>query len=123
VGWPARWRPHPRWRWLAAAPAVALGVVLAVQLHGYRAAGSWYTELAVVGETGSGATVVVHSRERHTTGFRYETRAGGAVVQTARFSLAPGERREFTVSRADRGRVEVRLYRADDRTPYRYLVI
>jgi hypothetical protein len=117
--------PRPRWHWFAAVPAALLCGVLVVQIGAtvrYRPAGSWYTELALAGETGHDATVVVDSRERGTLDFRYEERVDGVVLYTTGFALAPGERRQFTVSRAGAVRIEIRLYRGDDNTPYRYLI-
>jgi Protein of unknown function (DUF1616) len=115
--------PRPGWHWLAAVPAVLLGILLVVQVGAAaRYQPARYTELALVQETPLAATVAVDSREAGPVGYRYEERADGVVRHTVRFALAPGQRRQFAVSRAGAGRIEVRLYRGDDGTPYRYLV-
>ena len=66
-------------------------------------------------------SVLVHSRERVTTRFRYELRVGGEVRHSAGFTLRPGERREFPLGLGPDERADVRLYRADEPAPYRRL--
>jgi len=121
-------RPEPRaarasryWRyWWAALPALALTVVLVLQLGAatrQRTPDSYYTEFAIQ----PSGSVLVHSRERATTRFRYEVRVGGTVRQSAGFSLRPGERREFPLRLGPDERADVRLYRADGDEPYRRL--
>lgn len=117
-----RWslRPRTARHWWAALPALALTAFLAVQVVAAtrnRAADSYFTEFAL---SGSGS-VLVHSRERGTTRYRYEVRVGGGVRQSAGFTLRPGERREFRLDLSPDERGDVRLYRADDQSPYRRL--
>jgi hypothetical protein len=121
--WGARVRPvtvpNPR-HWWAAVPALALTALLAVQVVAatrHRAPDSYYTEFAVE----PSGSVLVHSRERATTRFRYEVRVGGEVRRSAGFTLRPGERREFPLGLGPDERADVRLYRADEQTPYRRL--
>jgi hypothetical protein len=111
--------PAPR-HWWAAIPVVALTALLAVQIvaaHRHRTPDSYYTEFAVE----PSGSVLVHSRERATTRFRYEVRVGGEVRQSSGFTLRPGERREFPLSLGPDERADVRLYRADESAPYRRL--
>ena len=104
--------------WWAALPALALTALLVVQLvAATRTPDSYYTEFAIE----PSGTVLVHSRERAETRFRYEVRVGGAVRQSAGFTLRPGERREFPLALAPEERADVRLYRAGEDQPYRRL--
>jgi hypothetical protein len=106
--------------WWAALPALALTALLVVQLVAatrHRTPDSYYTEFAIE----PSGTVLVHSRERAETRFRYEVRVGGAVRQSAGFTLRPGERREFPLALAPEERADVRLYRAGEDQPYRRL--
>jgi hypothetical protein len=106
--------------WWAAVPALALTALLAVQIVAaarHRPPDSYYTEFAIE----PSGSVLVHSRERVTTRFRYEVRVGGEVRRSAGFTLRPGERREFPLALGPDERADVRLYRADEQTPYRRL--
>jgi hypothetical protein len=122
-GSPAAAPPRASW---AALPAVVLTVVLVAQLVAatrHRGPDSYYTQLALVpAGTGGSATVEVYSRERDAVGFRYEERAGGAVLRAVDFMLLPGERRTFELSTSDGTRKEVLLFRDGQRAPYRRLV-
>ena len=109
-------------------PVVALTGVLGWHLAGAyhaRPPDSYYTEFAVEPATGSGTgvSVVVHSREQAALAFRFEARVGDVVERSDRFLLRPGERRVFPVPASGAGRVELRLYRADRSTPYRRLTL
>jgi hypothetical protein len=119
AAWPrflAAW-PRPlaarAWRyWWAVLPVLALTALLGAQLVAaarHRAPDSYYTEFAVQ----PSGSVLVHSRERATTMFRYEVRVDGTVRQSAGFTLRPGERREFPLGLRPGERADVRLYRAD----------
>jgi hypothetical protein len=108
--------------WWAALPVLALTALLGVQLVAasrHRTPDSYYTEFGIQ----PSGSVLVHSRERATTRFRYEVRVGGAVRQSAGFTLRPGERREFPLDLGPGERADVRLYRADADAdePYRRL--
>jgi hypothetical protein len=106
--------------WWAVLPALALTALLGVQLVAasrHRTPDSYYTEFAIQ----PSGSVLVHSRERATTRFRYEVRVDGSVRQSAGFTLRPGERREFPLGLRPDERADVRLYRADADEPYRRL--
>jgi uncharacterized membrane protein len=106
--------------WWAALPVLALTGLLAVQVVmavRHPSPDPSYTEFAL----DPSGSVLVHSHERATTRFRYEVRVGDAVRRSAGFTLRPGERREFPLNLGPHERADVRLYRADERTPYRRL--
>jgi hypothetical protein len=98
--------------WWAVLPVLALTALLGAQLVAttrHRMPDSYYTEFAIQ----PSGSVLVHSRERATTRFRYEVRVDGTVRQSAGFTLRPGERREFPLGLRPGERADVRLYRAD----------
>jgi hypothetical protein len=110
---------------LAALPALALSVVLAVQITAYigqRPADSYYTELSVV-TVGGLATVRVNSRERSPENFRCEQRLNGALVRHDRFALRPGRSILLPVTRAGPGLFEIKLFRGTDASAYRRLIL
>jgi hypothetical protein len=109
----------------AAIPAVLLAGVMAVRIVDvvrYTPADGYYTELSV--RSGAGRSAVVHSRERDPTRFRLEERVDGVVVQTAMFTLGPGQRGDVgLLTSSAAGRVEVVLYKMDQDAPYRRVTI
>jgi hypothetical protein len=109
----------------AAVPLVVLGVLLAVRIVDvarHRSPDSYYTELSIESSSPDRPAAVVHSLERATTTFSYEERRDGAVVQTARFTLHPGERTTIGLISALPGRVELILYKADHAGAYRRVI-
>jgi hypothetical protein len=113
---------RPRWRWrygLAALPVAALTALLVVQIGlavRHRTVDSYYTELSV--DPGR-PVVTVRSFERDVIEYRYEERVDGLLVRASRFTLAPGQRADVTVSGDESARVELLLFRGDESTPYR----
>jgi len=120
-------RPAHRLTIAAAAPLVVLLTLLAVRvadLVRHRSPDSYYTELSIE-SSGPGrpaAEVVVRSLERASTTFSYEERRDGTVVQTAQFTLLPGERTTIGLVSPLPGRVEVVLYKADHPGAYRRVI-
>jgi uncharacterized membrane protein len=111
---------------LASLPALALTVLLATQLVGalhHRVADSYYTELGVGPSQGRESTILVRSLERKSMDYRYELRIGNTVAQSTRFSLQPGQRRQFTLLKPSVGRIEVRLFLGEQRSPYRDVIV
>jgi hypothetical protein len=111
----------------ASIPALVLTLLLVVQVAGaarYRSADSYYTQLSLepARAPGAAASVVVSNRERTVSAYRYEERIGGTLLRTRYFTLEPGEARTLAApSRPADAHVEVRLYRAGESTPYRWL--
>jgi hypothetical protein len=109
----------------AAVPLVALLALLAVRVADvarHRSSDSYHTELAIESSGSGRPSAVVRSLERATTTFSYEERRDGTVVQTAQFTLRPGERTTIGLVSPLPGRVELLLYKADHAGAYRRVI-